>query len=1314
MRDARAALSSERANVSKAIQSILFNAVPLLLLSAAYLAASVVLAPVLWRGRRRFRDSDYALALVFPCVGVAAAVLGLVTLVERKPLAGSVWFGLVAALAALVPVAAFLAGFRSRGLALGTLVRAAQGDERSTELDRKLGTVARLSSELTRAADERAVAGVLLREVCEHFQIGFAGLALISADAREARGLLARRDGDEWPWWGGARFDLEHEPSGIASAAFEAAPVAVFDVAGSAVINRKLADAVGAQSAVFVPLLTHERVIGVLAVATTDERRTFQPEELMLMEALAAEAAVALERTRSASELADALSRERLVATIARKLRSELDLDAVLRVAVEETGRALGLVRCFVRLGEAGEPMRTVAEWRSEGAASIGDSPERLPISSRAAAEGGAVAVGDVAALGPDGELLAELGTRSAVATPIVVLDELVGVFALHRAEPGEWTSAETALAEAVAHEVGLALRVANLLQENRERIGQQGALLRAAQVLTGDLELEGVLQRLADQVAQLLQADAADCYLLDGERGVLRCAAVHGLPADLVGFEFPADRGLAGLAIREGKPVVSRDYGDLPRPVPSGAYAGFTDTLVAPMRWLDEVQGVLGVGVRGGQRTFGPAEADVLEAFAGLASLALRNAETFSQRTRQARVQRGFYRIASVLGQSLSRGATLEAVAQAAAEALDGDSAAVLTPRGGRGARAGSHELPPGLAEALEDGLPDDERALANAAAQGRILAAPDADRDDRFSGAWRALGGYRSLLAVPVEAPREQAGGLVMVFFGERRTFTDDDLELARHLGEATRAALERSELFEAERTSRALAQQLARTGSLLATELDPASVLEEVVEQAATLVGADACAIRVLEEDDLVVSAAQGEGAEAAIGTHSPSGAWLSGDVVQSRAPVAIEDVGGDERLCALDPILAAGHAAFLGVPLVGPEGSLHGVLAVYAKRPRPWRPEEVEAMLALGANTSAALSNAELYQQVADEKNRSEAILGNIADGIVAVDRDGKVVLWNAAAEQITGVPAEEAIDRTPAQVLRRTLQSDGDAPAGDRLVSITRGREEVWLSLTEAVMRDPAGAVAGRIFAFRDISADRLVEQMKSDFVSTVSHELRTPLTSIYGFAETLLRQDVLFGEPERRTFLGYIASESQRLTGIVDALLNVARLDTGDLQVNLSPTDIGDLASEVVTAVEDGVSNAHEFVLDLPAEPLTAEADRDKLRQVFSILVDNAVKYSPGGGTVTVGAKRKQNLVEVRVDDEGPGIPHAEQARIFRKFYRGGEGARLGGGGGAGGTGLGLFIAQGLVTAMGGRIWVDSAEGQGASFAFELPAATAT
>jgi PAS domain S-box-containing protein len=589
-------------------------------------------------------------------------------------------------------------------------------------------------------------------------------------------------------------------------------------------------------------------------------------------------------------------------------------------------------------------------------------------------------------------------------------------------------------------------------------------------------------------------------------------------------------------------------------------------------------------------------------------------------------------------------------------------------------------------------------------------VLASPTLVDDDRVPDAWRESG-YKALLAVPVQPAREAAGGLVVVLFAEERVFTDDDLELARHLADATRGALERSELFEAERSARALAQQLTRTGRLLTTELDPAAVLDEVVQQAPELVNADACAIRVLEDDELVVHAAVGRGAEAAVGTRSAASAWLSGDVVQSGAPVALENAAADARLLTLDPMLEGGNAAYLGVPLAGPEGTPLGVLAVYCEDARPWREEEIEAMLALAASTSAALSNAELYQRVALEKERSFAILANIADGIVAVDREGKVVLWNRAAEQVTGVSADDALGRAPAEVLQRTLELGSDTPMGDRLVSISRGREEVWLSLTEAVMLDPAGAVSGRIFAFRDISSDRLVEQMKSDFVSTVSHELRTPLTSIYGFAETLLRQDVLFGEDERRVFLGYIASESQRLTGIVDALLNVARLDTGDLQVNLMATDVRDVVGEVVETAQGGVDGAHRFVVELPEEPLAATADRDKLRQVFSILLDNALKYSPEGGTVTVGVERKHDTVEVSVADEGIGIPQADQEQIFRKFYRGTDADTRAG---QGGTGLGLFIARGLVTAMGGRIWVESREGEGSTFAFELPAAGIT
>jgi PAS domain S-box-containing protein len=1168
--------------------------------------------------------------------------------------------------------------------------------------DSQLTAIASLSSALARARDEQTVARTLLEECSSLLEVDFAGLVLVDEERKGASGLLALARSGDTEWWRDVSLDFEQEPSGIASAVFEGRPVVVSDVPGSPQVSRRLAEKIGAKSAAFVPLVTDETVPAVLVIATTKEPRLFTGDELALLQALAAEAALALDRTRSADALAEAVERERLVASIGRKVRSEVDLEAVLRVAVEETGMAAGVTRCFVRLGEPGGSMPIRAEWDAEGFVPIGGSADRLAVSNLAARERRTVSIGDVRDSreleDPDLggiQILLDLDTIAVLATPILVFDRMIGVFGLHRSEPGDWSEAEVALAEAVAREVAIAIHAAQLLDENVRRLEQQTALLKAAQVVTSELRLETVLERLVVEVTKLLDADAADCYLYDPGRAVLRCAAVHGLDPALVEFEFPAESEVSGR---------------FQEPVDHPAYAGFASAIAAPMTWSGERRGVLGVATRDPDRRFSRLESELLETFGGLASLAVRNAASFEQSVRQARVQRGFYGIASALAEPLSQSATLDAVAQAASEALGGSFAAVLMPTGDELELAASYNLPDALAEALAEGPPGSAAVLAAAARERRLLSASSLGDDDRFGGKWRKLtadAGVRSLLAIPVDPPRREEGGIAVVFFSEERTFSDDDLELGRRLAGAARGALERSELYESERTSRALSQQLARMGSLLATELDPAAILDEVAAQAPSLLTADACAIHVVEGDELVVSAVGGETAPSVVGTRLPMTARPAGDVVQSRAPVVVADASADRRLLAEDPVLAAGHAAYLGVPLIGMEEGLQGVIAVYARRTRTWREEEIEALAALAGNASAVLSNAELYQRVAIERERSYAILANIADGIVAVDRDGKVVLWNQAAEQITGVPVAAALGRTPVEVLQRELASD-ERGAGERLLPVQRGGEEVWLSLTEAVMRDPVGAVSGRIYAFRDVSSERIVEQMKSDFVSTVSHELRAPLTSIYGFAETLLRRDVLFGEQERETFLGYIASEAQRLTSIVDTLLSVARLEAGDLQVELVPTDLRTVVSDAVTSMRQTAElNGHRFVLELPDKPLSASADREKLSQILTNLLDNAVKFSPGGGTVTVEvAHRRSGHVEVRVVDEGQGIPEAERERIFSKFHRADSSTRS-----PGGAGLGLFIARGLVTAMGGRIWVDSAEGGGSSFAFELPLA---
>jgi PAS domain S-box-containing protein len=1294
-------------------RAILLDAVPLLVLAALYVIVSGALLAALVHERGR-SWLGLGVWLLITLVGLLAGLLGALRLDDREVL-GHVdsWLVLAGAAAAAVPPLIIIARWRERSLLVTAGRRLREAEEFASERGREADAISRLSDALSRSVTGSEAAEHLFDELEALLKVDTFMLAAVDEDARRANGYASR--GVDVQWWRAVELDLDEDVGALVTVARERVPFAIYDVTTAPNVNRKLADAVGAKSAAFVPLISEGSVVGVVVAVSRPKHRLFTVPELELVQGLANEAALALGRTRSGEALRAALDRERLVAGIARKVRSELDLDAVLTVAIEETAKAVGVSRCFIRLGEPGEPMPIQAEWSAPGVNPIGDIAERLPVSNLAARERRTIAVEDVATapelddptLGGRSILL-DKGTHAALATPILVFDRTIGVFGLHRPEPTRWTAGEISLAEAVAREVGLAIHAARLLGENERRLQQQSTLLTAAQVLTSDLRFESVIHRLVEEIVRLTGGDAADCWIFEPGRKLLRCRAVVGLPDWNVGRQIPPE-GTIGQAVETGGTVLTHDFARSEQPPPSPPYAVFDDVMCAPITWLGEVRGVLGVCAREAGR-FDAGGVELLEAFARFASLALHNAESFEERERQAQVQRGFYRVAEVLGSTLSLSETLDALAQAACEALGAACALVLEPQAGdRLVLAGAYELPDAIRRRLAEGVPGSFCPIGGASTEERVLSASGLAEDERFEPWVRELfgaEGYGSLLCAPVAGTRDQTNVVVVLFAGGR-TFSDDDLALARHLTGAARGALERSELFEDERRERTFSQRLARIGALLATNLDAAVVLQEVAREAPLLLDADAAVIRLLERDELVVRTTEGPGTARLVGDRSSALAGISGMTAQARSPLAVDDVRHEPRFVRGDALLERDMKACLAVPMTAHGRGLYGILAVYSREPRAWRADEVQSLAALAGTASASVANAELYQRVAEEKERSEAILAHIADGIVAVDREEQIVLWNAMAEQITGVPASEALGRRVPEVLQRDLAADPGQPAGERSVAILRGGKEVWLSLTEAVMLDPAEAVAGRIFAFRDVSSERVVEQMKSDFVATVSHELRTPLTSIYGFAETLMRSDVEFSESERTTFLGYISSESERLIRIVDDLLNVARLEAGALGLTLTSTDVGEVARESLAHVDDAARNGYRFSVEIEPGALYVRADREKLAQIFDSLVDNAVKFSPQGGAIRIAARRLSDTAEISISDEGAGITRADKERIFAKFYRT-EGVVQSG---VPGTGLGLFLARGLVAAMGGRIWVDSQEGRGSSFTFELPLA---
>jgi two-component system phosphate regulon sensor histidine kinase PhoR len=238
---------------------------------------------------------------------------------------------------------------------------------------------------------------------------------------------------------------------------------------------------------------------------------------------------------------------------------------------------------------------------------------------------------------------------------------------------------------------------------------------------------------------------------------------------------------------------------------------------------------------------------------------------------------------------------------------------------------------------------------------------------------------------------------------------------------------------------------------------------------------------------------------------------------------------------------------------------------------------------------------------------------------------------------------------------------------------------------------------------------RDVTDERALERARSDFVATASHELRTPLAAVYGAARTLRRTDIEMLAEQRDRFLEIIESETERLTGIVSQILLAGQLEEGRVDVAPTVTDVDALAQSVLDSVRLRVPERVELRLERDGGSALALADADKLRQVLVNLVDNAVKYSPDGGEVTVELGAQRDRVQVAVRDNGLGIPPSEHERIFERFYRLDPALTRG----VGGSGLGLYISRELVDRMGGTLTVRSETGEGATFVVDLPAASA-
>jgi len=466
------------------------------------------------------------------------------------------------------------------------------------------------------------------------------------------------------------------------------------------------------------------------------------------------------------------------------------------------------------------------------------------------------------------------------------------------------------------------------------------------------------------------------------------------------------------------------------------------------------------------------------------------------------------------------------------------------------------------------------------------------------------------------------------------------------------------------------------LLDAGVELSRSLDYRSTLTAVAHLAVPRI-ADRCVVHVLEAEGAIVELASGE-VEAA-----------------ERARAAEVIAGGG-------PVLEAGAIC---VPLTSRARRLGAISLAVADSGRSFDASAFRCATALAQSTAAAIDNALLYAE-ADQRARAARALQTIADGVALLDGDGTVLLWNEAAEAITGLAREHVVGRDVVESLPLYTQiAAAKVPLdGSRAetLPVEVGGRELWLSVSQVKFDE------GTVYAFRDVTQEQAFEQMRSDMVATVSHELRTPLAAIYGAAMTLNQHDNRLDQDVRHSLMRVITVESERLAKIVGEVLLANQLDAGALNLSIDTVDALRLTESVVESARVHLPEEVSIEVAAAHELPPVAADEQHLRQVLVNLIENAVKYSPDGGVIGVSLSRHDRYVQWAVRDRGLGIPPPERKRVFDKFYRLDPNMNRG----IGGTGLGLYICRELVKRLDGRIWVESNAGGGSVFFVRIPAAT--
>jgi len=574
-----------------------------------------------------------------------------------------------------------------------------------------------------------------------------------------------------------------------------------------------------------------------------------------------------------------------------------------------------------------------------------------------------------------------------------------------------------------------------------------------------------------------------------------------------------------------------------------------------------------------------------------------------------------------------------------------------------------------------------------------------------------------------IPIErlAPTSEAIGLNKPIQPEDRETLEAQAERGDQIGDLTRSILKMEELI-ADRMKEQ--STLLETSTAVVSSLDLQIVLDRILEQAGRLLDVRMSAIIALDEQGGVfrIRASRGLSSQFAeqltIQPSEPSSVTMR--ALHAREPIQVSDTETDPSYKPQRPrARAEGYRAVLAVPL-NTQYAPPSALLVFYPKPHKFSHNEIQLLSNFANQATMAIENAVLYERsdmrLQEQTRRLEALVQSLQDGLILSNLSGAVVYANRRIGELADLTPEELSGAPIDQVLSRIVDKASEpenihedvfnflehkSDHRVELALLVLGRT-VHVRLDTFDVTDVRGVPIGRGLILHDISADHELDRMKSSLVSTVSHELRTPLAAIKGYATTLLADDVEWDQESQREFLSIISDESDRLTSLVNNLLDLSRIEAGSLMLSRDRCDLEEIIQRAAGQAQLQTGNKLKVQIEAKLPPLFA--DRPRLETVIRNLIENSVKYAGESATIRVDVNKQGEQIVFRVSDNGPGIPSDESQRIFESFYQVNASLeRI-----SSGVGLGLAICQGLVRAHGGEIWVEKQK-RGACIAFSIP-----